>query len=167
MLMEQWPILLKTIKNLLSFIFPHGELDLDLDLVRYVFSVSLLEENDDLDGVITLEELVTSVLSFRSFKFDVYGYTHIINVIEHDERPELISTNVEEDDIANSNEENLKAPDGTEWFEIPLEVSDTVERFRTKNVLTDSPGPTLYAKRNVDYGSMMSTFSVFIDNFII
>ncbi|CAB4067393.1 unnamed protein product [Lepeophtheirus salmonis] len=88
--------------------------------------------------------------------------------MSNDERPELISSNVEEeDDISNSNEENLKAPDGIQWFEIPLEVSDNVGRFRKQNVITESPSPTSYTKRNVDYGTMMSTFSLFIHNFII
>ncbi|CAB4059266.1 unnamed protein product [Lepeophtheirus salmonis] len=65
---------------------------------------------------------------------------------QHYEMPQLISTNVEEDNITNSNEENLKAPDGTQWFEIPLEVSHTVGRFRTHNVLTKSPSPTCQKK---------------------
>ncbi|CAB4064152.1 unnamed protein product [Lepeophtheirus salmonis] len=51
-----------------SRLFPGGQLDHDPDLVREAFSVSLLEEWDDLDGVITLEKLVKSVLSFHIFK---------------------------------------------------------------------------------------------------
>ncbi|CAB4056547.1 unnamed protein product [Lepeophtheirus salmonis] len=55
-----------TIKNILVFYFPGSERD--PDLVWDAFSVSSLEESDDFDGVITLEKLETSVLSFHNFK---------------------------------------------------------------------------------------------------
>ncbi|CAB4068454.1 unnamed protein product [Lepeophtheirus salmonis] len=47
---------------------PRGHVDPDPDLVWDVFSVSSLEENDDLDGFIMLEKVETSVLFFHSFK---------------------------------------------------------------------------------------------------
>ncbi|CAB4057628.1 unnamed protein product [Lepeophtheirus salmonis] len=56
------------IKNLLACHFLGGELDPDPDIVRDAFPVSLLEESNSLDGIITLEKLETSALSFHSFK---------------------------------------------------------------------------------------------------
>nr|XP_040567958.1 uncharacterized protein LOC121117573 [Lepeophtheirus salmonis] len=123
---------------------------------------------DDSDGDLfdmEDEEHITGKYSMSSFEHG--DEINIEYKEQHDKRAELISTTIKENYIANSYEANLKVPNGTQWFEIPLKVSDTVGPFRTQNVLTESPGRTSNVKRNVDYGTMMSTFSLFIDNSFI
>lgn len=65
-------------------------------------------------------------------------------------------------------DENLRAPDGTQWIDITETVNqNTMGRINAQNILTEIPGPSSHAKRNIVEGNMLSAFSLFIDDFII
>ena len=62
---------------------------------------------------------------------------------------------------------NLKASDGTHWFDVSYSDSGLPGRQCAHNVVEKAPGALTYAKRFVVVGSVLSAFSIFIDVLII
>lgn len=62
----------------------------------------------------------------------------------------------------------MKAPDGTVWQKTSNDSgSCQAGRLAIHNVLTETPGPTSFAKRQIVAGSVLSAFSLIIDDAII
>ena len=53
------------------------------------------------------------------------------------------------------------------WVEATNHNKVATGRMPSQNVLRSSPGPTYYAKRKLIKGSIMSAFTLFIDDFMI
>ena len=58
------------------------------------------------------------------------------------------------------------AKDKTEWTR-QIDNDQNIGRMQQQNVLKEIPGPTHHAKRNVSESNVLSSFSLFIDRFIV
>ena len=70
------------------------------------------------------------------------------------------------DSAVNKTENSFLSPDETMWVEVTNHNEVATGRMPSQNVLRSSPGPTSYAKRKIIEGSIMSAFTLFIDDFM-
>ena len=71
------------------------------------------------------------------------------------------------DSAVNKTDNIFLSPNGTIWVEVTNHNEVGTGRMPSQNVLRSSPGPTSYAKRKVIEGSIISVFTLFIDDFMI
>ena len=71
------------------------------------------------------------------------------------------------DSAVNKTDNSFLSPDGTMWVEVTNHNEVATGSMPSQNVLRSRPGPTSYAKRKVIEGSIMSAFTLFIDDFLI
>ena len=71
------------------------------------------------------------------------------------------------DSAVNKTDNIFLSPNGTIWVEVTNHNEVATGRMPSQNVLRSSPGPTSYAKRKVIEGSIISAFTLFIDDFMI
>ena len=71
------------------------------------------------------------------------------------------------DSAVNKTDNSFLSPDETMWVEVTNHNEVATGRMPSQNVLRSSPGPTSWANRKVIERSIMSAFTLFIDDFII
>ena len=71
------------------------------------------------------------------------------------------------DSAVNKTDNCFLSPDGTMWVEVTNHNEVATGSMPFQNVLRSNPNPTSYAKRKVVEGSIMSAFTIFIDDSMI
>ena len=69
--------------------------------------------------------------------------------------------------VTNKTDVSFRAPDETIWVDVTYHSQDVTGRMPSHNVLTSRFDSTSYAKKKVVEGSLISAFTLFMDNFMI